>query len=92
MKLNISKIPETKFRLIPVASQLLVKTKAPEVNEIESEGVVYTISDYFRYNKNEFIPKGVFRVATGLDEVDFNLIWKKYPESNAIYLFVGKEI
>jgi len=85
MNLNIDKIPESDYKLIPVASQLVPK----DLKTITHKETLYEIVDSYQFKKGEFIPKGFLLFVMG-KEIDLDLFWRRYPESKYLKIFVCK--
>jgi len=91
MQLNISKIPESKLLLIPVASQNLDNDCASDVSTIHCGERVFKSHTHFSYNKTDTFPSALFRLALGFDLIK-DQIWKQYPQSHRIVFFVCEEV
>lgn len=79
-------IPPNQGVLIPLPSE---KVNLPSDVILEIEGKKVKPFDWYTFEKNEPFPKALFFLATGM-ELTSEAIWKKYPNSDKIYLFVVK--
>ena len=91
MEISVNLIPKHNTQLIPVASENLEGKFSADIKTIVSKNKKYKVFDYYVYEKGENYPRALIKLATGvdLDSVD---IWKKYPNSKIIFLFVCNEI
>ena len=89
MQITISSRPESKYKLIPVASEQIKGDSA--VTTIRQDGKVYKVIDRITYHKGEFIPTGFMRVVMG-KELTMDDIWDWYKNSDSIIIFVGEDI
>jgi len=92
MKLKVDKIPESDVKLIPVANECLNGQYAANIEEIHSDGSLYSVLDKHTFFKDgETRTPDIFMVAFG-KVVEWADIWKKYKNSDRVYLFVCKPL
>lgn len=91
MELNISKIPQSNKFLVPVASQNLNTDFATDIKTLVCGERKLKVFQYFVYQKGEVASTGLFFLAMGF-HMDLDEIWKIYPKSEKIYLFICEEI
>lgn len=91
MDLKVHIIPNSKSILIPVASENLDIRTVYDLKRILYKEKIYQIFDHFLYEKADYYPRALMKLATGID-LEPSLIWGKYPNSDKIYLFVCDEI
>lgn len=91
MNLEINQIPTSDYRFIPVASQLLDGKPLSDYKTISCGSEVWEITDHFTYQKGEFMPMGFLKLVIGQD-IEMETIWRKYPTSTSLIVFVGKLI
>ena len=89
MEIQINQIPNSKIILIPVASQN-ISGLAIDVNIITCKNKYYKVLSAFSYKKGELYPGDLMLIAIG-KEVSEESIWRSYPKSDKIYIFICKE-
>lgn len=87
MQIEVENIPNSKILLIPVADQNINVMFVSEISKIKHGNKIYKVFDYFVYEKKDTYPAALMRLALGVF-VEPEKIWKKYVNSNIIYLFV----
>ena len=83
MNLEVSRIPKTDFKLIPVANELV----STGVQTISCDGQKWLIVDRYTFKKDEYIPRGFLLFVIG-QHIDLSKIWEAYPKSDALIIFV----
>lgn len=91
MQLKVNQIPNSKSILIPVANENLNHRFISDFKEIECNGEYFSVFDYFVYLKTDYYPRSLMKLATGID-LKSEDIWRKYPNSDSIILFVCERI
>ncbi len=91
MELNISKIPQSDKFLVPVASQNMNTDFATDIKTLVCGERRLQVFDHFVYQKGEMASTGLFFLAMGF-HMDLDQIWKLFPQSDKIYLFICQEI
>lgn len=87
MQIEVENIPNSKILLIPVAQENITVLYVSEISKIKHGNKIYKVFDYFVYEKKDLHPKALMQLALGVF-VEPEKIWKKYVNSNIIYLFV----
>lgn len=87
MQIEVENIPNSKILLIPVAEENIKVMFVSEISKIRHGNKIYKVFDYFVYEKKDLYPAALMRMALGVF-VEPEKIWKKYVNSNIIYLFV----
>jgi hypothetical protein len=91
MELNISKIPESNKFLVPVASQNMNTDFATDIKTLVCGERKLKVFNHYVYKKGEIGPDSLFFLALGYN-IDMDMIWKTFPVSDKIYLFICQEI
>lgn len=91
MELSVPLIPESKYRLICVASQLLGDRITVDVDIISCQGQHFKPVDCFSFGKEDIHPGGLMLVALG-QKVDPSDIWEKYADSDRIFIFICEPV
>lgn len=87
MELVIPSIPESRYRLICVANQLLNNNITVDIDIIRCKGQHFKPVECFSFTKDDPYPGGLMLMALG-QRVKPEGIWKKYDKSDRILIFV----
>jgi hypothetical protein len=90
--LTVQKIPKSEVILIPVANENLKDIKfATDIDFIHCGEKSYEVFDFFEQEKDDPIhQRALFYMALGKN-IFSDSLWKAYPNSHKIFLFVCKE-
>jgi len=86
MEITINQPPDSQLKLIPVASEQ-IKDGGEKVTVINCDGMKYKVIDRFTFDKGGAWPKGFMHIVMG-NRVSMETIWKKYPKSDYLFVFV----
>lgn len=89
VNIEIGKIPGTKIRLVPVASELLETDAIAGIKTIKCNNETFKVHEFYTQRKDEYFQTALFLLALGKD-VEPKDIWHKYAKSDTIYLFVAE--
>lgn len=86
MKLELNKIAESNFRVIPVPESK-ISGRAREIKEIVVGKDVYTVHDAISYVKGEVFPLSIAKLGYGR-EVTPEQLWDTFKKSEVMYFFI----
>jgi hypothetical protein len=89
MEIVVEKIPTSSAKLIPIASERLNGVHPQLVTAIKNQDMVFEVFDFYKITQYDMYPTALMFAAFGADYKP-DLVFKQYPKSNAIYLFVTK--